>query len=220
MKLSFSTRSIALTSLVISGLALSLLGVGGAFGGSSQISGCINKKTFVLRVVSKCTKDETKISWSVVGPQGVQGAVGATGPEGAVGAVGATGSEGAVGAVGATGPQGLTGATGPQGLTGATGPQGLTGATGPQGLTGATGPKGETGSIPTLRTRQVSFVIWESWRNSPEPIWQQNMEIPVTSFTSSQCPGGTLYHLGIADWSNQAGFSRTAFNCVISVYAP
>jgi len=187
MKLSFSTRSIALTSLLISGLALSLLGVGGAFGGSSQISGCINKKTFVLRVVSKCTKDETKISWNVVGPQGVQGAVGATGPDGAVGA---------------------------------TGPKGETGATGPQGLTGATGPKGETGSIPTLRTRQVSFVIWESWRNSPEPIWQQNMEIPVTSFTSSQCPGGTLYHLGIADWSNQAGFSRTAFNCVISVYAP
>ena len=170
MKLSFSTRSIALTSLLISGLALSLLGVGGAFGGSSQISGCINKKTFVLRVVSKCTKDETKISWNVVGPQGVQGAVGATGPDGAV---------------------------------------------------GATGPKGETGSIPTLRTRQVSFVIWESWRNTgPEPIWQQNMEIPVTSFTSSQCPGGTLYHLGIADWSNQAGFSRTAFNCIISVYTP
>ena len=218
MKPSFSTRSIALTSLVISGLSLSLLGVGGAFGGSSQISGCINKKTLVLRVVSKCTKDETKISWNVVGAQGVQGAIGATGPEGAVGAIGATGPEGAVGAIGATGPQGLTGATGPQGLTGATGPQGLTG---PQGSTGATGPKGETGSIPTLRTRQVSFVIWESWRQTnPEPNWWQNDGVPVTTFTSSQCPGGTLYYLGVADYSNQMGFSRTAFNCVVSVYAP
>ena len=199
MKHSFSTRSIALTSLVISGLALSLLGVGGAFGGSSQISGCINKKTFVLRVVSKCSKDETKISWNVVGAKGDKGDTGATGPEGAVGAVGATGPEGAVGAVGATGPQGLTG---------------------PQGSTGATGPKGETGSIPTLRTRQVSFVIWETWRNTPEPIWFQNNDIPVTTFTSSQCPGGTLYYLGTTDISNQMGFSRTAFNCVVSVYAP
>ena len=187
MKHSFSTRSIALTSLVISGLALSLLGVGGAFGGSSQISGCINKKTFVLRVVSKCSKDETKISWNVVGAKGDKGDTGATGPEGAVGAVGATG------------PQGLTG---------------------PQGSTGATGPKGETGSIPTLRTRQVSFVIWETWRNTPEPIWFQNNDIPVTTFTSSQCPGGTLYYLGTTDISNQMGFSRTAFNCVVSVYAP
>ena len=208
MKPSFSTRSIALTSLVISGLALSLLGVGGAFGGSSQISGCINKKTFVLRVVSKCSKDETKISWNVVGAKGDKGDTGATGPEGVVGAVGVTGPEGAVGAVGATGPQGLTGATGPQGLTG------------PQGSTGATGPKGETGSIPTLRTRQVSFVIWETWRNTPEPIWFQNNDIPVTTFTSSQCPGGTLYYLGTTDISNQMGFSRTAFNCVVSVYAP
>jgi hypothetical protein len=206
MKLSFSTRSIALTSLVISGLALSLLGVGGAFGGSSQISGCINKKTFVLRVVSKCARDETKISWNVVGPQGPAGAIGATGAEGAVGA---------------TGPEGAVGSTGPQGLTGATGPQGLTGATGPQGLTGATGPQGLTGSIPTLRTRQVSFVIWESWRQTnPEPIWWQNDGVPVTTFTSSQCPGGTLYYLGVADNSNQMGFSRTAFNCVVSVYAP
>ena len=199
MKHSFSTRSIALTSLVISGLALSLLGVGGAFGGSSQISGCINKKTFVLRVVSKCSKDETKISWNVVGAKGDKGDTGATGPEGVVGAVGVTGPEGAVGAVGATGPQGLTGATGPQGLT---------------------GPKGETGSIPTLRTRQVSFVIWETWRNTPEPIWFQNNDIPVTTFTSSQCPGGTLYYLETRDISTQMGFSRTAFNCVVSVYAP
>jgi hypothetical protein len=194
MKLSLSTRSIALTALIISGLALSILGIGGAFGGSSQISGCINKKTFVLRVVSKCAKDETKISWNVEGPQGV---------------VGATGPQGVAGDVGATGPQGLTGATGPQGLTG------------PQGTTGAIGPKGETGSIPTLRTRQVSFVIWESWRQTnPEPSWWQNDGVPVTTFTSSQCPGGTLYYLGVADNSNQLGFSRTAFNCVVSVYAP
>jgi len=94
------------------------------------------------------------------GPQGVQGAVGATGgtgPQGVQGAVGATGGtgpqgvQGAVGATGGTGPQGIqgavgsTGGTGPTGPTGGTGPTGAQGATGPTGGTGGTGPTGPQG---------------------------------------------------------------------------
>jgi hypothetical protein len=89
------------------------------------------------------------------------------------------------------------------------------------GPTGSQGPKGDSGSAPVLRTRLVSFVIWESWKETnPMPNWYQNDGVPVTTFTSSQCPGGTLYYLGVADYGTPAGFSRTAFNCVISVYAP
>jgi len=96
------------------------------------------------------------------GPQGVQGAVGATGgtgPQGVQGAVGATGGtgpqgvQGAVGATGGTGPTGVqgatgsTGGTGPSGTSGTSGSSGttITGPTGPTGAQGATGPTGGTG---------------------------------------------------------------------------
>ena len=67
-----------------------------------------------------CKQKETRVQWSVIGPQGPQGPTGATGAQGLQGlpgqrgATGATGSTGATGATGATGP---TGATGLQGLS-------------------------------------------------------------------------------------------------------
>ncbi|HNW70905.1 MAG TPA: hypothetical protein PKI01_10915 [Bacteroidales bacterium] len=83
-----------------------------------------------------------------IGPQGIQGPVGATGAAGAQGPVGATGAAGAQGPVGATGAQGLQGIQGPVGATGAAGaqgPVGATGAAGTQGPVGATGPAGPVG---------------------------------------------------------------------------
>jgi hypothetical protein len=64
--------------------------------GSSTIQACADKRTGVMRLISRgsCKRTETLVSWNRVGPQG------------------------------ATGPQGLPGATGEKGSTGATGPAG------------------------------------------------------------------------------------------------
>lgn len=221
MKLFFSTRTIAIYSLLVSCFALSIISLGSAFGDSSDIQGCVNKKTFVLRVTTKCTKDETKIRWNVSGPQGLPG------EKGAPGDTGLQGPQGAPGDTGPQGPQGVKGDTGPQGPKGdigLQGPQGQQGIKGDPGVQGPQGLKGDAGSSTVFRTRQVSYVIWETWYPSnPLPTWYQDDRVPVTSLVSTaQCPGGTLYYLGIADYGHlvPAGYSRTAFNCVISVYAP
>ena len=73
---------------------------------------CIDTKTGVIRVATKCTKTERKT---------VLGGVGAKGDKGDTGAVGETGETGATGEVGAIGATGLTGATGAVGATGLTG---------------------------------------------------------------------------------------------------
>ena len=101
---------------------------------------CINTKTGIIRVASKCMTGERKT---------VLGGVGAKGDKGDTGATGATGE---TGAVGATGASGLTGPQGPQGERGLTG---ATGAQGPQGFTGATGA---TGSVVGLRTSSLNFL--------------------------------------------------------------
>jgi hypothetical protein len=98
---------------------------------------CINKKTGVVKVSIKCTKDERKTTLGGVGPQGPQGERGETG---------------------ATGPVGATGATGPQGPIGLTGATGATGAQGPQGERGFTGATGATGFVSGLRTQTIE--VW------------------------------------------------------------
>ena len=60
----FSTRSIAMTALALAGLTLISSNLYLASGESSQINGCVNKKTQVLRIAEKCATSETKISWS------------------------------------------------------------------------------------------------------------------------------------------------------------
>ncbi len=59
-----STRSIAMTALALAGLTLISSNLYLASGESSQINGCVNKKTQVLRIAEKCATNETKISWS------------------------------------------------------------------------------------------------------------------------------------------------------------
>jgi hypothetical protein len=60
----FSTRSIAVAALALAGLTLISSNIYLASGESSQINGCVNKKTQVLRVTEKCAATESKISWS------------------------------------------------------------------------------------------------------------------------------------------------------------
>jgi hypothetical protein len=60
----FSTRSIAIAALALAGLTLVSSNLYLASGESSQINGCVNKKTQVLRITEKCATSETKISWS------------------------------------------------------------------------------------------------------------------------------------------------------------
>jgi len=133
--------------------------------------------TYLLTLTDGLLPAVADVTLGAVGPQGPQGAIGATGaqgpqgpigfpgPQGAQGPIGPTGlagATGATGAVGPTGPAGPTGATGaigpigpigPAGATGAIGPIGPVGPIGPAGATGATGPAGPAGPIgPTGAT--------------------------------------------------------------------
>ena len=102
---------------------------------------CINKKTGVIRVASKCdTKAERKTVLGGVGPRGE------VGPQGAQGVAGPTGP---------AGPKGDTGAQGIQGV------QGEKGIQGDRGLTGLTGP---AGSVSGLRTKSIT--VWEQYLGS------------------------------------------------------
>jgi hypothetical protein len=116
---------------------------------------------YINTTTNKIFGPKTATGWpaagvSLIGPQGLSGATGATGPQGPIGLTGATGTTGAngpqgpiglTGAVGATGPQGPVGLTGATGATGPQGPIGATGAQGPIGLTGAVGATGPQGPI-------------------------------------------------------------------------
>ena len=78
----------------------------------TQITGCVNKKTNVLRITDKCKKREFKISWNSIGPKGDKGDKGETGTPGEITRI-VGGGQGPTGPTGATGPAGPTGATGP-----------------------------------------------------------------------------------------------------------
>lgn len=214
MKLSFSTKSLAISSLVISFLSLSLITFNSAFGNSNEISGCVNKKTAVLRVTDKCTKTEKKITWNIVGLQGVQGEKGEVGPKGDIGP---QGLQGGVGPIGQQGPKGDTGAQGPKGDTGLQGSQGVAG---PQGTQGPQGPRGENGSNPVLNIRTVDFLFWEDVSDSIS-VSIPDFMLGVANIQTNQCPGGTIYKATIpATMEVSPGVSKTAFLCRVTVYAP
>jgi hypothetical protein len=238
MKLSFSNRTLALTSLLISCLSISLVSLGSASGNTSEIQGCVNKKTFVLRVLAKCTKEETKIRWNVAGIQGLLGEKGVTGdaglpgPKGDKGERGETGIKGDTGDTGIQGLKGEPGVQGPQGLKGEDGTQGPrgnngdVGPQGPQGLQGPQGPqgaKGDTGATPVLRTRQVSFIFWENVSYAVSQNWANNGTIfpLISNYTSPNCPNGSLYLAGIPLGQQiDANTERLALNCVLNVLVP
>ncbi len=129
----FSTRSISWAALFLSGLLLVSGNLIFAASQSSQISGCVNKKTGALRVASKCTSLEKPISWNIQGPQGDVGPQGLAGPQGEKGDAGDTGPQGEKGDTGSTGLQGEKGDAGVKGDTGAKGEKGDVGPQGPAG---------------------------------------------------------------------------------------
>ena len=113
-----STRSIAYSALALSFITLISTNIYFASSDSNEISGCVNKKTGILRISSKCSATEKVITWNKQGPQGLQGEQGLQG------------IPGLKGEIGPQGPKGDTGLTGPQGLKGDTGPQGPAGTSG------------------------------------------------------------------------------------------
>ena len=73
------------------------------------LEACINPGGGAMRLVAPtaaCHANETRVQWSVVGPQGPVGPVGPAGPQGPSGPAGATGPQGPSGPAGPTGPQG------------------------------------------------------------------------------------------------------------------
>jgi hypothetical protein len=117
-KVRFSTHSIAIAALAVSCITLISSNIYFASSNSNEISGCVNKKTGVLRISTKCTSAEKVITWNKTGPQGLQGEQGLQGIPGEKGAKGDTGEQGLKGDIGLTGPQGPQG---PQGAAGSTG---------------------------------------------------------------------------------------------------
>ena len=115
--LKFSTRSISITALALSFITLISTNIYFASSSSNEISGCVNKKTGLLRIAVKCNTSEKLISWNKFGPQGEQGLKGETGTAGIQGEVGLPGERGPIGIQGPQGIQGPKGDTGPQGGT-------------------------------------------------------------------------------------------------------
>ena len=128
----FLMKRIFVLYLTIFALTGAAVGVA-ATNNTPVITGCVNKSSGVLRIATKCLKNETKIQWNQqgeIGPQGIQGLTGERG---------LTGDEGATGEKGEKGEQGVAGAAG----IGFAGPQGAAGANGAQGAAGAQGPAGQ-----------------------------------------------------------------------------
>jgi len=82
------------------------LGGGYAFAASKNktITVCADKSTGILHLKARgrCKRDQTRVTWNQVGPQGPQGA------QGPQGSPGSAGSQGAQGPAGAQGPPGIT----------------------------------------------------------------------------------------------------------------
>lgn len=142
----FSTRSISWAALLLSSTLLVTNNLNFASSQSSEIAGCVNKKTGALRIANKCTNLERPISWAKQGPQGLKGDVGPQGEKGETGNAG---------------PQGEKGETGAQGIAGPQGPQGPQGIAGPQGPQGPQGPAGANGTTTTV-TATVTQKVYDS----------------------------------------------------------
>lgn len=134
---------------------------------SGVINACMTLSDGTIRIVAdpvQCKKNETLLSWNIMGQKGEKGdpgEPGAAGPAGSAGedglacwdlngdhvqdAVEDTNQDGDWSTADCQGPQGETGATGAQGTQGLQGEQGRQGEQGPIGLTGSDGLQGEQG---------------------------------------------------------------------------
>jgi hypothetical protein len=114
-----SSRRVVSAVGAIAGLAIMVAVVESAIPDRrGVILGCYRTDTGALRVVdepSLCSKGETALAWSQVGPQGPQGAQGPQGPNGIPGPLGPQGPQGPQGSQGPQGPLGPQGYQGPPG---------------------------------------------------------------------------------------------------------
>ena len=160
---------------VILALAIFLfVGTNVAISQPDGISGCVNKKTGILRIADKCSASERNIQWSAFGPQGPQGPKGEVGERGIQGLPGLSIVSGKgmpnvfvceegdfyidILTYKIFGPKrgenwgearelvGPKGDIGPIGPQGPKGESGPIGPAGPQGPTGAQGPSGGSGA--------------------------------------------------------------------------
>lgn len=87
-----------------------------AFASADVIEACINKGNGAVRLVAAttvCHANETRVLWSVTGPEGPAGPAGPQGPAGPEGPAGPAGPSGPVGPAGPQGEPGVDGAAGP-----------------------------------------------------------------------------------------------------------
>lgn len=118
----FKTNRTLLGSVLV--VSVGFLSVQVVNAGSPVIKGCVSKVSGLVRIASKCAKNENLISWNQLGVQGLPGIQGLQGD---------------------TGKQGDQGLAGPKGDTGLQGPQGLAGLNGANGYSGSAGPQGPAG---------------------------------------------------------------------------
>ena len=195
-----STRTFAIAAFLFSFLTLISTNIYFASSNSNEITGCVNKKTGILRISSKCTSTEKLISWNKIGPQGAKGDAGIQGETGAIGA------------------PGETGATGLQGIKGDIGPKGETGATGLQGIKGDIGPQGPQGAQANLRAVTLNYVVRLPITFIDEPGGGlRNIELAPEA---NCAPGvvGTRIEGVIEATTRTTGFAM--FNCSATVYVP
>ena len=181
------------------------------------ISGCVDKKSGILRVSNKCLKTETTLIWN---QQGIQGETGPQGPSGLNGIDGKIGEQGPQGQQGNAGKDGPAGAIGPQG-PGGTGPQGPAGVSNRlivqdanNSLVGyplAIGQGSETSTAIGLREPYTTVTLWMP---SISNLMTFNLSgTPVLwsfLFTTPDC-SGTAYGYE-TDWSDSVGKRAVRFS--------
>jgi len=186
------TRSIAIASLILSFLALVSTNLYFATSKSHAISGCVNKKTGLLRISSKCNSLEDNLAWNTTGPRGLPGVKGDTGSQGLIGP---PGEKGETGSAGAAGPQG------------------------PQGLPGLQGSKGDPGLAAQVKVGVINYVVRVAVTFTLDP---EGSPTNIQPASGTGCTPGTLGEringasLEIANSSS--GF--TLYNCSLAIALP
>ena len=84
----YISRSFVLSLCFLCIAALGIFGVNLAVSQPEGITGCVHKKTGILRIARVCNSSERLISWSVFGPSGPQGPKGDNGERGVQGVPG------------------------------------------------------------------------------------------------------------------------------------
>ena len=162
------------------------------------ISGCVNKKTSLLRIADKCSSSEKKISW------------------------GATGVSGKDGADGKNGIDGKDGVDGIDGLDGKEGINGQNGINGRDGAPGIAGPKGETGKdgsqntiywayiklkdVQTNGSRKI-IVLNSKYLNLPVGPLGQDYKFQASVYLTTKLTAQTLVG---CYWTNQSSLDKNS----------